>query len=84
MNFTYDNTDDTLYIHLSDSAVVLRQQCGSVTVTINEKGAVLGLDIPNPGADPWPVKELLYQYPLTIDQSFFIVTLAERYLLFRF
>lgn len=84
MNFTYDADKDTCYVHLRDGAVVLQQTLDQVTVTIDEWGLILGLDIHHPGEGPWPMEDLLQRYPFPVAETIFLVTLSTRYLMFRF
>ncbi len=90
MHFTYDHERDRCFVHLRDSAVVSLQALdpkdpdGRFVLTIDEAGKVLGIDVRYPGASPWPVRELLTRYPFDVDEAWFLVTIAERYSLFKF
>lgn len=88
MHFTYDAEANALSITFRETPVVLTHDMNMpqtmVHVDIDGDGQVCAIEILDPGYHPWPTRELLERYPLTVNESFFLVTLSERYLLFRF
>lgn len=85
MNFTYDDEADALYISFNNSTKVITQSMSDLTmVDIDGDGKVSGIEILSPSRRDWKVREIMERYPLSVNESFFLLTLSERYLLFRF
>lgn len=67
MNFSYDDTDDALYIELSTSLVDQTHQIDAGTmVDVDNFGRVVGIEVLRPARD-WPLEAIKERFQLDSD-----------------